>query len=749
MQQLVALLPGVVVAAGVAAGSALPGRALWFAALGACALAALGLTRDRRRAAALVLLALAAAGAADAGWRTGAGDASLFPKLAVDRRVARMCGTVTERGPRSAVVQARRVSAGGRSWTVREDVRVSGDGVRRLRPGHAMCAVGEVAPARPARDEPPLLVADEIGLRGVGSPLRYAAGVVRARFASAARGALPHRHAGLLLGMTDGDTAFLDDRVKEDFRTTGLAHIVAVSGYNVAVFLALTMLLARAVVRRGRWLRAAIAVPPLVFFVFLTGLQPSVLRATVSAGVVLAVTAGGRTSDALRAAAFAFVALVLAVPDMLFSIGAQLSFGATLGILLGGEALAERLTAISPRLAGPRWQTVIGGFATTVAAQIAVAPLLALHFGRIPGLGAAANVVAIPLGGFVMIGGLATLTAATLVPFLGWAPATMRLPLDAILAASRAFAGLPGASVEVGIVVALALTAVVIFAAARSRRVRYGAMAFAVACSAVGTGQAMAGGIPGCPADGEVRALDVGQGTSVLLRAAGHAVLVDGGKFEGDVVGQLEDLGVGRLDAAFASHPHADHTEGVADAIRKLDVATVLGPQTLAWGVGEQVLRSARGRRVPVRTVARGDVLRFGPGIEVEVLSPEPGPAPEETPSLIHPFSLVLRARVGGLEVLLPGDIGADTGAQLAGPELRVPVLVAPHHGSADVDEGFVEAVDAEVTLITVGTGNSYGFPRPEALALYRPRGPVLRTDTDGTSVVCGSAGALELSTSR
>src|SRR5207244_7015989 len=140
----------------------------------------------------------------------------------------------------------------------------------------------------------------------------------------------------------------------------------------------------------------------------------------------------------------------------------------------------------------------------TVAAQLSVAPLLAWHFGRIPGVGAAANLVAIPISGTIMLGGLATLSAASVLRFLDWTPATMRLPLDAILGAAHTFARLPGATLGMTVLVGCAITAALAAVIARSGRARTAGLALAVVCAAAGGGRALASAGVTCP-QGEIR----------------------------------------------------------------------------------------------------------------------------------------------------------------------------------------------------------------------------------------------------
>jgi competence protein ComEC len=162
------------------------------------------------------------------------------------------------------------------------------------------------------------------------------------------------------------------------------------------------------------------------------------------------------------------------------------------------------------------------------------------------------------------------------------------------------------------------------------------------------------------------------------------------------------------------------------------------------------VVEASRGAGVAVDHAARGRTFTFSPGLEVEVLSPEPGPVPEEEDEdIVNAQSLVLLGRVGGVRVLLPGDIAAREQEELVGPAVRADVLVAPHHGSADIDPAFVEAVDPRATLVTVGADNRFGHPTSTALRAYALQGGVLRTDRQGTVAVCVGDGALEVTTER
>jgi competence protein ComEC len=270
---------------------------------------------------------------------------------------------------------------------------------------------------------------------------------------------------------------------------------------------------------------------------------------------------------------------------------------------------------------------------------------------------------------------------------------------------------------------------------ATDRRLRRAAGALVIALAAVSSGQALARGSTACSAPA-VHALDIGQGTAVLVQAEGHAILVDTGPAHGGIADQLNDLGVGALDAVFVSHPHVDHALGAVDVLHSFDVGRIFGPVTLGWGGGSDVIEAASEAHVPFEQMAAGDTLTVGT-MNIEVLWPPPGPAPPFSEDLVDPYSLVLRVRVGETTLLLPGDIRAEQQAELAETSIGAPLLVAPHHGSKNLDQAFVDAVGPRLTLVTVGSPNPYGLPAPEAIRAYGRHGRVFRTDQDGRVSVC------------
>ena len=189
----------------------------------------------------------------------------------------------------------------------------------------------------------------------------------------------------LLRGLAIGDTSAIDEATEDTLRRSGLAHLLAVSGSNVALLLGLVALVLRRAPLGGR---VAACAGALVLFVAVVGPDASVLRAAGMGVVALVAVVAGRRAEPLHALGLALVAVVALRPGIVYSAGLHLSAAATLGIVLWAGPFAGRLHRL------PRPLAVAAG--ATLAAQVAVMPLLAGVFGSVPLGGLPANVLAIP-----------------------------------------------------------------------------------------------------------------------------------------------------------------------------------------------------------------------------------------------------------------------------------------------------------------------------------------------------------------
>ena len=246
----------------------------------------------------------------------------------------------------------------------------------------------------------------------------------------------------------------------------------------------------------------------------------------------------------------------------------------------------------------------------------------------------------------------------------------------------------------------------------------------------------------------EVRFFDIGQGDSALVRCGSQTMLIDGGKVKNNqkLVARLKELDVSHLDAVICSHPDEDHCGGLAAVLASTQTdsfyCSVSSWHTKAFS---DVVKYVGEQGISVTVPTAGDTFAFG-AASVEFLGPveDYGDDPNEG-------SLVARVRYGETSFLFTGDMGfeAEDDMLAAGANVSATVLKVAHHGSAGSSSTeFLEAVDPEYAVISVGADNDYGHPTEAALARLSACGiPVYRTDllgeivavSDGTSVTISS----------
>lgn len=572
------------------------------------------------------------------------------------------------------------------------------------------------------------------GIAGVGDGVRER--VERA----VSRGTNGVRRA-LVLGVVLGEDEGLPDHVRRDFRASGLAHLLAVSGQNVA-FIVAGIFGVGWLLRVPRFARELLAIVAIAAYVLAVGWQPSVVRAGVAGVLASLAWLVARPRDRWHFLAWGALLLMTWSPTALLEPGFQLSFVAVAGIFAALPA-ARRIAEGYPV---PR--SVADATAVSLVCGVATAPIVLVHFGQAPAYTVVANALAFPAMPAVLGLGLLAAAAdpvspeaATALAWLaGWAAAWLEL-------VARIVASLPGAEIEVRPALliaggATALLTIARYARRASRRPVWMRASPAVQAVAVAGVLALAVGwlvsrpAPAWTEPGGLRVtfLDVGQGDAALLETASGRVLVDQGPPEANVAGQLAAMGISSLSALVLTHPQRDHVGGAADVIRQLQVGVVLDPELAASGPErDEAIAAARVRRVPVRTIRTGSEFKVG-GLRLRALwPPEPG-LPSEDPNL---NAVVLVASFGEADVFLPADAESEVTSRL--PLSSFEILKVAHHGSEDPGlERQLRVLRPQVAVVSAGRGNDYGHPRPETLAALAtvPGIAVYRTDHHGRVVV-------------
>jgi competence protein ComEC len=558
-------------------------------------------------------------------------------------------------------------------------------------------------------------------------------------FADRLRGALVRGLDGLagerravLAGIVLGEDEGLNDNLREAFRTSGLYHLLAVSGQNVAV-------LAGGVILLG-WLlrlpRLAIELTILTTiggYVLAVGWQPSVVRAGVAGALASIAWLAARERDPWWLLLAGAVVLLAWNPYSLLEPGFQLSFAAVTAIFTGTPWLLRRLEGY------PVPRPLALCIALSTACGVATAPILWLHFGAVPVYSVVANALAVPVAGalleIALVAGLLAPAAPSAAFALAWVDGWLAAYL---IACARIVARLPFAQLTSGrALLALVGAAGFLWIVRRlhAPRALRALVLLGIASVALVAWTSRAGPEPPPPANGlRVTFLDVGQGDGTLLEAPGVRLLVDQGPPEARTAEQLRRLGVTSLTALVLTHPQRDHVGGAAEVLRKLRVGFVLDPRLPTTGPEERAaMEEARRRRVPVLAARAGRSFRLGP-LRVSILWPDGPGYPGEDP---NQRAVVLVVTYGRVDVLLTADAESDVTLPLNPPPVEV--MKVAHHGS--VDDGLEELLDhtqPEVAVISVGLGNDYGHPTPSTLhALESEPGlRLFRTDLDGRVVV-------------
>jgi competence protein ComEC len=557
--------------------------------------------------------------------------------------------------------------------------------------GSTVTVSGVMTPGqRRVRDESVagvLLVREVIEHHGTVNPLVTGGNLIRASVRTRYSGS--HRADGLLSGFLTGDTDLMLAGDEENLRRAGLAHFVAVSGSNVALFLVIWWFLTAPLSIRPR-ARVVVGFVGLGLFAVVTRWEPSVIRASVMAAVPLAGGWFGVPVDPWMALGTAVTLLVLVSGELVLSVGFQLSVAATAGVLIGIRLARGRT---------PRWLWV--PLLTTVGAQVAVAPIILSVFGTLPLAAPLTNLIAGP----IVAGTTLLATAGVLIAPFAW---LARLGGEVVLW----IAGVAADGPQLGLG-----SAVLTFVAASLVALR-GSRPLAIAVIVV-----VAASTPWSqpwPAVATVTVLDVGQGDAILLQTPdGSTLLMDGGSDPRVLDRALRRHGVRSVDIAVVSHNDLDHAGGLVDVIAAGDVATLIVSRfAVAGPAGE----AASASNTDIVEVGRGDRFHVG-SVRVEVLSPHRRFASENDGSIV----LLLTADV---TLLLPGDIESVGQREL--PAVQPDVIVVPHHGSATTDLRWLTSTVGEMAVLSYGP-NTYGHPHPDVLAVLGGTGVDVRsTATEG-----------------
>ncbi|MGZ6268320.1 MAG: ComEC/Rec2 family competence protein [Candidatus Limnocylindrales bacterium] len=602
---------------------------------------------------------------------------------------------------------------------------------------------------------------------------------------------LPEPEGGLATAILIGLRDRVDRGLAADFTTAGVSHIVAISGWNIAIVAATVAASLRGFVGRRR--RAAVTIGAIVAYTLFAGASPSVVRAALMSGVALLAVESGRGSRVVVSLAWAISVMLLLDPGIVGDVGFQLSAAATAGLVAWGTPLAQRIGKRFPRLPSGLRDTL----GLSLAAQASTLPIVLLTFGRLSLIAPAANLVAVPLVPPVMAAGAVAFVAGWLA--VAGAPVWMtgllampgQLLLAALVAVVRLAASVPGANETLPFPANVAAAATAGLLLLRMDRALRGSGSARVRerKPAMGTGSTgdprgprprrgqqwalagaaffivAAGSVVAARPDGSIHVivLDVGQGDSILLEGdRGSRVLVDGGPDANALMAALDRYVPSwdrHLDAIVLTHPHDDHVAGLVAVVERyrVDRAFESGwpaktPVYESW----KAALSSSGLRA--ERLSTGQTLRLDDAT-LRVLWPDDGTTrpggldPTATENRkTNDASIVLLGDYEGRRFLLTGDVEDDVDPVLIARGLSgVDMLKVAHHGSATASsDDLLAAVHPSVAVVSVGANNRYGHPNAGTMTRIRAHSrTALRTDQSGTVETTLDRAAVTVTPSR
>lgn len=633
----------------------------------------------------------------------------------------------------------------------------------------------------------------QVTFLGEGTPNRLAkaAFTLRSRMIAGLESNLPSPQAELLEAILFGRRESLPADVEENFRRSGTNHLMAVSGLHVGLVAALILGLWRLIkLKPGGPLAVLLSIILIFGYAYLTGMRPAALRAAVMLSMGFAALLLGREKDFPSAVALAALITLVYNPLLLFTVGFQLSYVATLALYYLYPILYREIFFRIPFGIGQL-------AAVTLAAQIGVLFLGAYYFGQLPLAALFFNILMLPVMalvvGFGIVGGLTYL----FWPFLSSILLSANLPLLTYILRVSYLAEAPWVNIEVrpGLpFLLLYYLGLALLVKAYGHHLRLvgeipetaggGKMENTLNMAVIGrylssivsrckrsfggretgriviiillivtllvwTGIFINPSMPGLT----VHFVDVGQGAAALLETSrGFTMLIDGGgepaytdpSRKGQIGEKvllpfLRHRGVKKIDLLVVTHPHEDHFGGLFAVVDSLPLGDVLvSPVPGESAYYEQFLELVREKGLEPREIHVGASWNPCKGLFMEVVSP-PQQLFSGTGCDLNNNSIVLRATYGEVSFLFTGDIEGEAVTDLlaSGMDISARVLQYPHHGgNLEPAVPFLKKVSPQVAIIQVGR-NSFGHPHPATIKALEESGVITyRNDIHGAVII-------------
>jgi len=589
---------------------------------------------------------------------------------------------------------------------------------------------------------------------------------------------------GVLKALIVGDRTGVVN-IREAFNRAGIGHLLAISGLHIGIIATASFIFFRRLLSYikfflwNAWTKkgaAVLSLFPVILYGLISGMSPSTQRAVIMATVFLMAFLFEKEQDPMNTLAMAAMIILVAYPPSLFSISFQLSFIAVLSIIYGWSLRYVNFTG-NKGMIKKGWgirilQRLFSFVLVSFFAILGTLPLVMFYFNQISLVGIVANLLIVPIIGFIVIPlGLISVLLYPLSIFV----ATICIKASAGVVAHTLdivhyIAGLPFAAIktitpnffEICCYYILAWAILNLGRACFRRKT-----AIVVAVLVI-----FAGSVDTCywvynrfwRNDLRVTIIDVGQGSSALVELpGGRCFLIDGGGFSDNSV---FDVGarivapflwrkkIKTIDTIVLSHPNADHLNGLLYIAKHFNVKRLWCNSDFAdinsYREFMEIIKKNRIEMVAFKDMPRSYEIN---GARLKILYPPKDyidKRKNEKWRNINNNSLVIKVSFGSKSILFPGDIMACAEREIVathGDELKSTVLIAPHHGSKTSSTAmFLQKIKPEIVIISAGWKNSFRFPNPSVLKRYNENNcRIFRTDKNGALAILIDDRALKI----
>ncbi|MDI3534449.1 MAG: competence protein ComEC [Thermosediminibacterales bacterium] len=575
---------------------------------------------------------------------------------------------------------------------------------------------------------------------------------LRDRLSAAVTTGVKSENAAILNGILFGLKSNISEKVYSCFADAGIIHILAVSGLHVWFITAIFYWLFGKLKIRSEYLKVCLILLGIFCYVFITGARPSVIRAGIMAGMTVLGRYSLRQTDMLTSLSLAGLVILVFNPMSLFSIGFQLSFAATFGIIFLFSYINSLFRFLPEKIRGL--------VSVTTAAQLGVLPLTLYYFNTVSLVSVVTNLLIVPVVGLIV--GIGFFSAV-----LGQIHHFVVLPLnkvndvllDYMVYMAKVLSDLPYSTVDLPAPspLSILLYYLLILAIVGKSWEKLPVQNFkkVAVITVLIVLNSIIWGFVLTPFDEiEVVFLDVGEGDSIFIQTPGHKTfMIDGGGlpdyYSGDFsIGEdvlipfLKRKGIKKLDGIFLTHSHDDHLKGLIPVVRCMKVESVfLGPYNEPTDSFLEFISELKNKGVPLYHIWAGENIILDHGIILETIyPPENWGCSKEAEKNINNSSLVLRMIYEDVEILFTGDLESEGEEYILNSNFPIQsdVLKVAHHGSkTSTSEKFLDKIQPDWAVISVGLNNRFGHPDEEVVERLKARGiKIFRTDRDGAVIM-------------